>query len=407
MSYLKKIDPDDLHEGRLLTPEQVEAAKHFFRDNPEGVKWSRKINDQTNFSVLCAEDGQMFALYTGKEKALGKGNFGLVKLAQNIETGEWVAIKLQKLGVDEKGISETEKEQREKEIERENEFLGRRGLFVASQRRANQDFSSKETHYSIMPVIEGRGCDEIQDRMEIEDTFYNLIDEDFSIVKIREEMLALSSFLVTVGTNIAHQLSEIHSDNIIHRDLRLANILATPEGQVTITDFGSAIELDPKTKTVTAEIAGERQTRPPEVVSASLQQKGKTFTYSEQQDLFSLGKCLENLKILSLIKEKSFQNLIGLSAEEEKRITGVLKTLLSDPRTGASQRASAEDVAGVLSEIQQKINKKIAENPQAIEETDVFKALMKLRENLPPEKAKEKSTYNRDDYDSSPGGYHP
>jgi serine/threonine protein kinase len=401
MSHFEKIDSNDLQEGRLLSTEQIEMAKQFFRDNPDRVKWSRKLNNQTTFSVLRSEDGQMFALYTGKEKALGKGVFGSVKLAQNLETGEWVAIKLQKLEANQ----DTQK--RQEEIRRENEFLERRRLFINSQVRTAEGFANKETHYSIMPIIEGRACDKIQ--AKIEDTFYGLIDADFSVKQTQQEMLALSSFLVTLGLNIAEQLSEIHADDIIHRDLRLANILATPEGQVTITDFGTALELDPKTKTVTAQIAGERQTRPPEVIAASLQVKGNVFTYSKQQDLFSLGKCLDSLKIISLINEKNFQDLIGISVEEGKHITQTLKSLLFPLREEAPPRASAEDVARVLSVIQQKISQKIAENPDATEETDAFQTIEKLRENLPT--ISERDSYGDDDsssdYDSSPGSAAP
>lgn len=403
MSHFEKIDSNDLQEGRLLSPEQTEMAKQFFRDNPDKVKLSRKLNNETSFSVLCSQDGQMFALYMGKEKALGKGMFGSVKLAQNIETGEWVAIKLQKLEVNQ---NSQEREKRQAEIKRENEFLDRRRLFITSQTRPGEGFSNKETHYSIMPIIEGRGCDKIQAKME--DKFYDLIDQDFSVKETQQEMLALSSFLVTIGLNMAQQLSEIHADNIIHRDLRLANILATPEGQVTITDFGTALTLDPNTKTVTAQIAGERQTRPPEVIAASLQGKGNAFTYSEQQDLFSLGKCLDNLKILSLIKDSKFQDLIGVSVEDGKQIGETLKTLLSNLREGAPSRASAKDVAQVLSVIQQKISEKIAENPQATEATDAFLSIVKLRENLPT--ITEKDLYSDDgssDYDSSPRSYSP
>lgn len=401
MSHIEKIDSNDLQEGRLLSTEQIEIAKQFFRDNPDRVKWSRKLNNQTTFSVLRSQDGQMFALYTGKEKAIGKGMFGSVKLAQNIETGEWVAIKLQKLEVNQ------DTQQRQEEIRRENEFLKRRRLFINSQVRAPEGLPNKETHYSIMPIIEGRACDKIQ--AKIEDTFYDLIDADFSVKETQQEMLALSSFLVTLGLNIAEQLSEIHADDIIHRDLRLANILATPEGQVTITDFGTALELDPKTKTVTAQISGERQTRPPEVIAASLQVKGNVFTYSEQQDLFSLGKCLDGMKILSLINDKKFQNLIGLSVEEGNHIAQTLKSLLSHLREGAPSRASAEDVARVLSVIQQKIRQKISENPDATKETDAFQTIAKLRENLPT--ITEKDSYSdadsSSDYDSSLGSAAP
>ena len=57
------------------------------------------LKDGTTFqlrrSVIIDNKGNKVALYKGKEQALGKGAYGIVKLGQNIDTNELVAVKRQ------------------------------------------------------------------------------------------------------------------------------------------------------------------------------------------------------------------------------------------------------------------------------------------------------------------------
>ena len=48
------------------------------------------------FSVTQSEQGDLFAFYKGKDRGLGAGAYGSVKLAQNLSSGNWAAIKIQR-----------------------------------------------------------------------------------------------------------------------------------------------------------------------------------------------------------------------------------------------------------------------------------------------------------------------
>jgi serine/threonine protein kinase len=78
----------------------------------------------------------------------------------------------------------------------------------------------------------------------------NEIDEESFIVmsyldgqslqqKIEAGPLKLSE-AVNIAVEIARGLKEAHNNNIVHRDIKSANIMLTNNGQVKITDFGLA-----------------------------------------------------------------------------------------------------------------------------------------------------------------------
>jgi serine/threonine protein kinase len=60
--------------------------------------------------------------------------------------------------------------------------------------------------------------------------------------RLRERPLTIPEVL-DIGLQIADGLDEAHRRHILHRDLKSANILVTPRGQVKILDFGLAKEL--------------------------------------------------------------------------------------------------------------------------------------------------------------------
>jgi serine/threonine protein kinase len=79
-----------------------------------------------------------------------------------------------------------------------------------------------------------------------------------------------------------HGIGYLHSKNIVHRDLKLKNILINKKGEVKITDFGNAVQLEPGAKTKGK--FGNIDHMAPEMI------KGKK--YGLEVDIWSAGICL-------------------------------------------------------------------------------------------------------------------
>lgn len=74
----------------------------------------------------------------------------------------------------------------------------------------------------------------------------------------------------------------LHSKNIVHRDLKLKNILINKKGEVKISDFGHSLKLPPREK-IKGKV-GNLENMAPEMI------KGKK--YGLEVDIWSAGVCL-------------------------------------------------------------------------------------------------------------------
>lgn len=90
--------------------------------------------------------------------------------------------------------------------------------------------------------------------------------------------------ILQIGTQAAAGLAAAHAQDLIHRDVKPANILLDEDGNVRLTDFGLARAVDDTSLTQTGVIAGTPQYMAPE------QARGAPLDH--RADLFSLGSVL-------------------------------------------------------------------------------------------------------------------
>ena len=87
--------------------------------------------------------------------------------------------------------------------------------------------------------------------------------------------------LLAILSQVARGLYVAHERGVIHRDVKPANIMVAPNGQVKITDFGVSYSTNQAPITAAGMVVGTAQYISPE------QAQGKTAT--PQSDIYSLG----------------------------------------------------------------------------------------------------------------------
>lgn len=115
----------------------------------------------------------------------------------------------------------------------------------------------------------------------------------------------------SIMTQILNGLSELHSRKILHRDLKLENILVSTEGNAKLVDLGLMKRMGEASKlTKTGILLGTAQYLPPEYIKEGI--------YDEQSDIYAAGLILYEL----LSGERRLQNFSGNEAIDYLLETG-------------------------------------------------------------------------------------
>jgi serine/threonine-protein kinase len=131
----------------------------------------------------------------------------------------------------------------------------------------------------------------IHDVGEDQGTVYIAMEflEGISLSEIIQDRCLDAKEVIDFGTQIAETLDYAHRKGVIHRDIKPSNIVAEPDGQIKITDFGIArIEDSSATlQTQAGAIMGTPAYMSPEQVLG--------HSVDGRSDLFSLGVILYEL----------------------------------------------------------------------------------------------------------------
>jgi len=199
------------------------------------------------------------------EKKIGSGAMGTVYRARYRKTGQLVAIKVISPGGGDTELAQARFE-REAEVLKQLNHPNIVRFYVASQFQG--------VPYYAMEYIQGEALDRClqrRDRLTWEET-------------------------VEWGKQICAALQHAHDQGIVHRDLKPSNLMVTPDGNLKLTDFGIAKDLDVTQLTAANATVGTAAYMSPE------QCRGEK-NLSPKSDLYSLGVVLYEL----LTGRKPFQ----------------------------------------------------------------------------------------------------
>ncbi len=211
-------------------------------------------------------------LYSGKDRALGFGKFGKVKLLQDYVSDMWYAAKVQN----------TE----------DNKFYP---IEVENLKKVNMylydiELSSRKKHYIAMELAEG-------------DDAFTLINE--SIGQHINNDLDIVGILLAA----AKALQKLHNTNMIHRDVKLENFVFNKENkECKLIDYQFLVSIDDSGKFSNKILVGTPGFLAQELEEA-IKNKPNEFIYTKRSDIYAFGMILNNLA--DHLNTTIFKNFIG------------------------------------------------------------------------------------------------
>src|SRR5205807_10270399 len=104
-----------------------------------------------------------------------------------------------------------------------------------------------------------------------------------------------SNYFDTVArmvAEVADALDYAHKNGVVHRDMKPSNLLLSPEGRLSVNDFGLARMLEQPGMTMTGEFVGTPAYMSPEQITAG------RVPVNHRTDIYSLGATLYELLTL-------------------------------------------------------------------------------------------------------------
>jgi len=149
----------------------------------------------------------------------------------------------------------------------------------------------EELYYMVMELIDGP-----------------TLRDELQRLKALDETLPFSEAQRIVG-EVSEALDYAHDRGIIHRDVKPANILLTPEGQAVLSDFGLAFMIESPRQTITGFVGT------PEYMSP---EQGQGLAVDARTDVYSLGGVL-------------YEMLTGQVPFTAKTAIGIVMKHISEP----------------------------------------------------------------------------
>lgn len=99
-----------------------------------------------------------------------------------------------------------------------------------------------------------------------------------------------------MALSLVDSLAYLHSHSIMHRDLKLANILVDSQGTLKLADFSLSVQLTSNDETRTSK-CGNFRTLAPEVLNSN--------SYDIKADCWALGVVLQQIMQITMKSQKT------------------------------------------------------------------------------------------------------
>ena len=278
----------------------------------------KKIPGLENIEYAVTRDGNdYYAIYhgqqQGKELFHSKANNRLVKLAQNINTAEWAVLKIEQFSMSKELDLPTIKEY----LDTEKAGMQAEDLHLASYQRKNKNESRFQNEFVMkhMPI----------DMLQF----------------IRENRYMPESSWVDIGIDLIDKGVKLRGKNILHRDIKVENIMITNDDKVVLIDFGLSKQIAPDQPFMMQDYSAGT----PNYMAPEIRDTHQPVIYDEKTEVFAYGQVLaewfgmtEDLNFRSLISDPNNPDL-------QQMVDGNIRTA---PLTGQARVAMYELVKTML-----------------------------------------------------------
>src|SRR5262249_34780189 len=230
-------------------------------------------------------------------REIGRGGMGIVYEARQVSLNRKVALKVLGPGL---GLTSRAIDRFRHEAEAAAR-LHHTHIVPIYATGANDD-----VHYYAMELIEGPSLDRVLKHLRgpgdaVPTALAQTTDHESNINVAQEAGLSGSSLssggayfdnVARMVAGVADALDYAHQQGVIHRDIKPGNLLVSPDGRLSLNDFGLARMLEQPGMTMTGEFVGTPLYMAPEQIAAG------RVPVDHRADVYSLGATLYEMLTL-------------------------------------------------------------------------------------------------------------
>lgn len=309
----KQVDLNDLHpNGKLFSDKSIANLRTIPLDNGR-IRYTNRRNENTRLKyAIIKMDDDYYAIYSGK-KRLGTGAHAKVKLAQNLETGEWFALKIQ--SYDQLLANNNTKSTREL-----NNLMTMNSIALAKPNNKPVNFQ----HYSLHHDADK------QDYLVMQYARGETLEYFAQTTRTYPAVIYLNMIIAFLKA-----VQRVHRAGLLHRDIKLNNVIYDPiADRCELVDYGLSIKKNNTNRRsdygffgtvgyVAPELIQQLKTNNNTVICTDKKNK---IVYSSKSDNYAAGVTLRLLLNLTSIRTRTpywQAHSLLLHGNTEKRITRI------------------------------------------------------------------------------------